>query len=94
MQQHQHQTKMTEQELINDLLSTEKHTTSAYNTFVTETDCQNLRQTLMSIQQDEQRIHEDIFNAMNQRGWYNTAKAQDQQVQAVKTHFNQIKAQL
>ena len=78
------------QEIINDLLTTEKHTTAAYNTFVTETDCPNLRQTLMSIQQDEQRIHEDLFNAMSQRGWYNPPRAQSQQVQDAKTRFNQI----
>lgn len=92
--QHQHQSRMTEQEMINDLLTTEKQVTAAYNTFVSETDCPNLRQTLMSIQQDEQRIHEDIFNAMKQRGWYNPPKAPDQDVQNAKNHFNQIKSQL
>ena len=92
--QHQHQTKMSEQELITDLLSSEKHTTAAYNTFVTETDCANLRQALMGIQQDEQRIHEDLFNAMSQRGWYTVPRALDQEVQDAKTKFNQIKTHL
>ena len=92
--QHQHQSRMSEQELITDLLSSEKHTTSAYNTFVSETDCANLRQTLMSIQQDEQRIHEDLFNAMSQRGWYAVPRAADQEVQNAKTKFNQVKSQL
>ncbi len=92
--QHQHQTRMSEQELITDLLSSEKHTTSAYNTFVSETDCGHLRQTLMGIQQDEQRIHEDLFNAMSQRGWYTVPRAADQEVQSAKSKFNQVKTQL
>lgn len=91
---HQHQAKLSEQELINDLIASEKHTTAAYNTFITETDCGNLRQTLMSIQQDEQRIHEDLFNAMSQRGWYTVPRAADQEVQNAKNKFNQLKNQL
>jgi len=91
---HQHQAKLSEQELITDLIASEKHTTSAYNSFITETDCSNLRQTLMSIQQDEQRIHEDLFNAANQRGWYAVPRAADMEVQNAKNKFNQMKTQI
>ncbi|HEX3014914.1 MAG TPA: spore coat protein [Desulfobacteria bacterium] len=94
MPMQQSQTRMSEQEIINDLITSEKQTTSSYNTFVSETDCPNLRQTLMSIQQDEQRIHEDLFNAMSQRGWYSVPRAQDQAVQSAKSKFNQIKNQV
>ncbi len=88
------QTRLSEQEVITDLLSSEKHTTSSYNTFISETDCSNLRSTLQGIQQDEQQIHADLFSAMQQHGWYAPPKAPDQEVQNVKNKYSQVKSQL
>jgi spore coat protein F len=88
------QTRLTEQEIMTDLLSTEKHTTMTYDTFISETDCSNLRGTLQGIQQDEQTIHADLFNAIKQRGWYNPPKAEVQAVQNAKTKYTQVKGQL
>ncbi|MCC5912303.1 MAG: spore coat protein [Clostridiaceae bacterium] len=89
-----HQASFTEKELMNDLLASEKQVTSAYNVGITEASCQNLRQHLTTCLNDSQQIQYDIFNAMQQRGWYQTKQAQAQDVQSAQTKFNQMKNDL
>lgn len=84
----------TEQELMNDLLTSEKQITSAYNTGITETSCQNLRQHLTKCLTDSQEIQYQLFNSMKQRGWYQTKPAASQDVQSAKTKYNQMKSEL
>lgn len=81
---------LTEQEIMTDLLATEKHITSAYNTFITETTCSNLRQNLKNILNEEHSIHENIYNTMNQKGWYTPTDAPSQDVQKAKDKFSQM----
>lgn len=81
---------LSEQEILTDLLQTEKHITSAYNTFITESTCSNLRQNLKDILIEEQSIHENIYNIMSQKGWYATTNANPQEVQQTKTKYNQL----
>lgn len=85
---------LTEQELMNDLLASEKQVTSAYNTGITETSCPNLRQHLTKCLVNAQEIQYDIFNAMQERGWYKTKPAASQDVQSAKTKYNQIKTDM
>lgn len=84
----------TEKELMNDLLTSEKQVTSAYNVGITEASCPNLRQHLTKCLTDTQEIQYQIFNAMKQRGWYQTKPAQSQDVQSAKTKYNQMKSEL
>ncbi|MBU5677996.1 spore coat protein [Alkaliphilus sp. MSJ-5] len=84
----------TEKELMNDLLTSEKQVTSAYNVGITEASCTNLRQHLTKCLTDTQEIQYQIFNAMKQRGWYQTKPAQSQDVQSAKTKYNQMKSEL
>lgn len=57
--------------LCSDLLATEKHVSSLYDTGIFEAANPIVRQTLQHIQQDEQEHGEQIFNYMNSRGMYN-----------------------
>lgn len=84
------QNTLTEQEVLTDLLTSEKHTTSTVNTFITESTCANLRQNLKDILQEEHSIHENLYNIMNQKGWYPTSDAQAQEVQKTKDKFNTL----
>lgn len=88
------QTGFTEKELMNDLLASEKQVTSAYNIGITESSCQNLRQHLTKCLTDSQEIQYQLFNAMKQRGWYQTKPASSQDVQSAKTKYNQMKSEL
>jgi spore coat protein F len=82
--------KLSEKEILNDLLLTEKQGTSSLNTYITESTCANLRQNLKGILQDMYSIHENLYNTMNQKGWYTPSDAPSQEVQKVKTEFNQL----
>jgi spore coat protein CotF len=81
---------MTEQEIVTDLLASEKHLTSAVNTFITESTCANLRQNLKDILSEEHYIHENLYNIMNSKGWYPTSDAPAQEVQKAKDKFNPL----
>ena len=84
------QNQLTEQEIISDLLTSEKHITSTVNTFITETTCANLRQNLKSILNEEHGIHENLYNIMSQKGWYPSSDAQPQDVQKAKDKFKPL----
>lgn len=58
-------------DLCQDALSTEKYVSSTYNTTIFECKDTNLRQTLNHIQKEEQEHGEQLFNYMNQKGYYN-----------------------
>ena len=85
---------MTEKELMRDLLMSEKHGTEGYTIGVTESSCSNLRKVLTQCEQNLFKSQEDIFNAMNSRGWYSTKKSDSQEVQQAKDTFNQMKNEL
>ncbi|MCB8818732.1 spore coat protein [Desulfosporosinus shakirovi] len=84
------QNTLSEQEILTDLLTSEKHTASTINTFITESTCANLRQNLKDILTEEHSIHENLYNVMNQKGWYPTNDAQTQEVQKAKDKYNSL----
>ena len=85
---------MTEKELMNDLLMSEKHGSESYTSGVTESSCPNLRKVLTQCEQNIFTSQENVFNAMNTRGWYKIKKSDSQEVQQVKDTFNQMKNEL
>ena len=56
--------------LLQDMLSTEKYVSSAYNTSVFESAQPNVRQALQHIQQDEQSHGEQLYQYMSSHGMY------------------------
>ncbi|MFU0825109.1 spore coat protein [Clostridium sp.] len=61
---------ITDAQLLNDALSTEKHVSSSYNNAVLESVDPNIRKQLQHIQQEEQNHAETLFKEMQSRGWY------------------------
>lgn len=84
----------TEQELMNDLLLSEKQVSSAYNTGITESSCTQLRQNLTTCLTGTQEMQFQVFDAMQKRGWYPTKQAPAQEIQAAKTKFSQEQNQI
>jgi spore coat protein CotF len=85
---------LSEQDLLNDLLTQEKQFISAYSTFISEASCPNLRHILMT---NFDQVCEDqyqIFDLMRQKGYYQTKDAQDNEVNTAKQKFSQMKNQL
>ena len=79
---------MTEKDILLDCLSSEKYTTSNYNTWASECVSEQLRSAFLNILDDEHRISADIFNEMSSKGWYPVQPADQQQVQQVKQKYN------
>lgn len=87
-------TMMSEKDLMQDLLATEKQVISAYSTGITEASCQNLRNTLIGNFTNDQNIQYKIFEAMKQKGWYPTKDAPDCDVQQLKSEATQMMGEL
>ncbi len=79
---------LTEKEILQDCLSSQKFTTTNLNTFAGECVCEQLRSAFLNILDDEHRIQADIFNDMSSKGWYPTQLADQQQLQQVKQKFS------
>lgn len=80
----------TEQELINDILATEKQVISAYSTGITETSCPNLRNTLVNNFTKTQDVQYKVFHAMEQKGWYPTDDAPTDKVEQAKQKAQEL----
>ena len=87
-------TGMAEKDLMHDLLATEKQVITAYSTGITETSCENLRNTLVDNFKNSQNIQYKIFDAMKQKGWYSTKDAPDNEVQQLKNEATQMMNEL
>lgn len=84
----------SEQELMNDILTTEKQVISSYSTGITESSCSNLRNTLISNFRNAQDVQFRVFSAMEQKGWYKTEDAPSNKVQEAKQKANQMSTEL
>lgn len=79
---------------MHDLLATEKQVITAYSTGMTESSCPNLRNTLEDNFTKVEKVQYEIFNAMNQKGWYPVKDAPANEVQQLKNESNQMAAQV
>ncbi|HBM81930.1 MAG: spore coat protein [Clostridiales bacterium] len=85
---------MSEREVINDLLFSEKKITSNYDVYSNEASNMNLRNELMGLLNCEHDIHNKIYDAMVQKGWYTTTTANPMDIQKAKQNFQNVKSSL
>lgn len=85
---------MTEKDLMHDLVATEKQVISAYSTGITETSCPNLRGTLVNNFTKVQDIQYKLYDAMSQKGWYQTKDAPSNEVEQLKNQATQMANEL
>ncbi len=64
------QGQLTDQQICNDIVTTEKAVNDFYGTFITESSNQQMRQVLNHIQKEEQDHGFAIYKYMEQKGWY------------------------
>lgn len=79
---------MGEKEILQDSLASQKHMTSAYNTFAGECVNEQLRGAFLNILDDEHRIQADIFCSLQSNGWYQVEPADQQKIQKAKQKFS------
>lgn len=85
---------LTDQEMMDDVLSSQKHITGMYNTFSCECVNMSLKSEFLSILREEQEIQSDVFQQMQQRGWYAPAPAEAQKINDARSKYQTIGAQL
>lgn len=76
-----------DQEILTDLLSSQKFITSGYNSFTNECATPAVKTAFMNILQEEHQIQSDVFCEMQKRGWYPTEAADQNKVNQAKQKF-------
>ena len=84
----------TDREIMDDVLSSQKHITGVYNTFSNECVNQQLQSDMLNILKEEHSIQFSVFSEMQKRGWYSPEAAQAQMINETKTKFEGIATQL
>ena len=84
-------TTMTKQEILSDILSTEKELAKDYAGNITESSCQNLRQLLLNNMAECSADQYAVFEQMKNRQMYETKKAQQNDVQSTRQKIQQLK---
>ncbi len=85
---------LTDREIMDDVLTSQKHITGVYNTFSNECVNQQLQADMMTILREEHNMQFDVFSDMQKRGWYSPAAAEQQKVTEAKSKFEGIATQL
>jgi spore coat protein CotF len=85
---------LQDQEILTDMLTSQKQITSVYNTGAGEAMGQELKSTLLDILRDEQLIQNDVFCEMHKRGWYEPPPAKQPMVDQTRKKFEGIAQQL
>jgi len=78
---------MKDQEMMTDLLLTEKKMSGNYNEYASECVNTRLRDAFVSILTESHRTQTDLFSAAQQRGWYQVEQAPQQKVSQAQQKF-------
>ncbi len=87
-------TNFTDREIMDDILSSQKHISDVYNTFSNECTNQQLQSDMLNILKEEHAIQFSVFGEMQKRGWYSPSAAQAQMITETKTKFENLANQL
>ncbi len=80
---------ISEKELLNDFLMTQKQMTSSYNTYAGECVNTQLKNTFLNILDEEHKIQTDIFSDMQAKGWYQVETADQTKITQTKQKLAQ-----
>ena len=79
---------ISEKEILQDGLISQKHIAESYNTFAGECVSDQLRSTFLNILGDEHRIQADMFTTMQTNGWYQVENAPQQKIDQARQKFS------
>lgn len=88
------QATLSEQDMLNDMLSCEKFIASSYTTMITEGSSQPLRQVLDQNMTQCLNDQFTVFQHMNQLGFYPLKGVQPQDIQTAKQRCQQMRQQM
>lgn len=84
---------MSEQELLTDLLHSERAAIKEYADNCTESACMELRDLLINCMSECSQDQYAIFEQMKQRNLYKTTPAQQQEIRTAKQEMNTLQQQ-
>lgn len=87
-------TAFSDREIMDDILTSQKHITDVYNSFSNECVNQQLQNDMVNILKDEHSMQFNVFSDMQKRGWYSPVAAQQQMITETKTKFQNMASQL
>lgn len=79
---------MTDREYMDDILLTSKTMSNLYHYAVQESPTEGLHNEFKTILNQSLDMQHNIYNIMQQKGWYTTSPAPEQQINQVKTKFS------
>lgn len=82
-------TSLSERELLQLVLNETKHTAAAVNTFALESSSDTLRRDYLTILGDVHNAEKQIYDVMQQKGYYNVKNASPQEIAQVQSQFSQ-----
>ena len=78
---------MKDQEMMTDLLFSEKKLSGNYNEYASECVNVQLRDTFVTLLTESHRTQTDLFKTAQQRGWYQVEQAPEQKVSQAQQKF-------
>jgi len=78
---------MQEKEILQDLLVSQKQTAGTYNLFAGECVSTQLRNTMLTILDDEHSMQNSLFQTMQSHGWYPTPMAPQDKINQARQRF-------
>jgi spore coat protein CotF len=80
--------RLTDQDIAQCLLKDEKFACTLMNSSILEAANDNLRRDWTSCLQNSYRMQKQIFDTMNQKGWYSPTKADMQQMNQAQSELS------
>jgi len=78
---------MKDQEMMTDLLLSEKKMSGNYNEYASECVNTQLRDTFVSLLTESHKTQTDLFRTAQQKGWYQVEQAPEQKVSQAQQKF-------
>jgi len=85
---------LTDQDRVEDMITSEKYLLGSYSSFIPEASCRQLKSVLMDNFNGCAMNQAELFDRMNQLGWYPLKNAAKPDVDAAKQKFQQLKNQM
>ncbi|MBU5592884.1 spore coat protein [Clostridium sp. MSJ-4] len=80
---------MQDKDMVNDVLSMVNGSLSGYASAISQTENEQLRQTLQQIRNNDENCQYNLYKVASQKGFYKPAsQATSQQIQEIKSQFN------
>ena len=74
-------TPMSDKDILDDVLSSQKAITVTYNTYTNECANPQVRDTFLNLLNDEHKLESDVFDELHKRGWQPTPQADQKRIQ-------------